>query len=178
MYRELCHTRGTIAKFLRVTPRTLFNWETGRAPVPVSVLKLLRMLRRTELPGQEWQGWCFNRGTLWSPEGHGFKASDFAWLSHMIRRARLFTVLYNEREQLRRELSDAKVEAAQAHASAVAACGHVALLEMAELGALPATATGRARRGQAAASDREVLVTPHGRPTFETAAAGARGVAA
>lgn len=138
LYRELGHTRTSIAKFLRVTPRTLFNWETGRTAIPVATLKLLRLLRRSELPGKEWQGWSFSRGTLWSPEGHGFKAADFAWLSATIRRARLFGVLYREREQLRVELVRAHVQAAQARATALTVQAHAGLLELAALGELPA----------------------------------------
>lgn len=161
LYRELSHTRTSIAKFLRVTPRTLFNWETGRAPIPVAVLKLLRLLRRSELPGREWAGWCFNRGTLWSPEGHGFKASDFAWLSAMIRRARLFGVLYHEREQLRGALIRARAELIQAQAEALTA--HIGRIEPTIL-----------EEAAAAAESGRVSVTPPGRATSGTAH-GVRG---
>ena len=128
MYRQLGHDRASIAKFLRVTPRTLFNWETGRSGIPFATLKLLRLLVRCELPGKEWDGWCFNRGTLWSPEGHCFKASDFAWLSQTIRRARLFSVLYRERAELQRLLAESAASAAQARAVSTAALGHVGLM--------------------------------------------------
>lgn len=108
MYRELGHDRTSIAKFLRVTPRTLFNWETGRSPVPFSTLKLLRLLVRSELPGKDWAGWCFNRGTLWSPEGHGFKGTDFAWLSMTLRRAHMFGQLVDKRRELELRLAAAE----------------------------------------------------------------------
>ena len=68
MYRELGHDRTSAAKFFRITPRTLFNWEAGRTAIPFAVFKLLRLMLRSELPGKDWDGWCFNQGTLWSPE--------------------------------------------------------------------------------------------------------------
>jgi len=51
MYRCLGHDRAGAAKFLHVTPRTVFNWETGRLPVPFAPFKLLRLLTRCELLG-------------------------------------------------------------------------------------------------------------------------------
>lgn len=113
MYRQLGHDRRSAAKFFRVTPRTMLNWEAGRTAIPFPAFKLLRLMLRSELPGKDWQGWCFNQGTLWSPEGHGYTPRDFGWLSQTIRQARLFSVLYRERCALRLELQAAKVEAAQ-----------------------------------------------------------------
>jgi hypothetical protein len=67
MYRMLGHDRAGAAKLLHVTPCTVFNWETGRVAVPYAQFKLLRLLTRSELADVAWAGWCFNRGTLWSP---------------------------------------------------------------------------------------------------------------
>ena len=164
LYRQLGHDRRGAAKFLRVTPRTLLNWEAGATPIPFAVLKLLRLLVRSELPGREWQGWCFNRGTLWTPEGHGFKPADFAWLSLTVRQARMFAVLYRERTSLRRQLEAAKAEAALARLSMEAEFG------LQGLAAWSARAGARGARAEhAGQSGREVLVTPPGRLTRETA---------
>lgn len=137
LYRSLGHDRTSVAKFLHVTGRTLYNWETGRAAIPFAALKLLRVMARSELPGKDWQGWTFNRGTLWSPEGHGFKAHDFSWLSITIRQARMFTSLYRERSILHRALKAAAAEVAQARATAEAAEAHVGLVDLAMFGGLP-----------------------------------------
>lgn len=193
MYRELGHDRASIAKFFRVTPRTLANWESGCTAIPFAAFKLLRLMLRSELPGKDWDGWCFNRGTLWSPEGHGFTGRDFAWLSLTIRQARLFPVLYRERSALLRELRAAKLEAADAQARAVAAEGHLGLVDLAVAGGLPdvtgetsgafnAWATwSAARAARSAAGDADhgsVPVTPPGSATGDTASIAARHQAA
>jgi DNA-binding XRE family transcriptional regulator len=182
LYRELGHDRASIGKFLHVTPRTLRNWETGRVAIPVATLKLLRLLRRSELPGKDWAGWSFNRGTLWSPEGHGFKGSDMAWLSRTVRQAQLFSVLYRERGQLRRELLLAHQQTAEAQAAAVSAEGRAAMVDLAIWGALPAVEASNelvqpndrparpSRSGAATGrAGRRLLVTPSGSLTGETA---------
>jgi transcriptional regulator with XRE-family HTH domain len=61
-------------KLFRVTPRTVRNWEAGRALVPYAAFKLLRILRGYELPGRAWRGYYLKGDTLWSPEGLAFKA--------------------------------------------------------------------------------------------------------
>lgn len=182
MYRELGHDRTSAAKFFRITPRTLFNWEAGRTSIPFAAFKLLRLMLRSELPGKDWQGWCFNQGTLWSPEGHGYTPRDFGWLSLTIRQARLFSVLYRERCALQLELRAAKVEAAQAQAQAAAAEGHFGLVELAIDGGLPdapgandgafsawarSAAARAARSAGGGAADGRVLVTPPGGLTGE-----------
>jgi DNA-binding transcriptional regulator YiaG len=192
MYRLLGHDRRSVAKFLRVTPRTIYSWETARAAIPCATLKLLRLLVRAELPGKDWQGWSFSRGTLWSPEGHGFKASDFSWLSLTIRQARMFRAAYRDRSILRQALQAAMAEAAEARIAAATARSHAGLLDLAERGGLAGAddssvlvhlsrAGHRAAGGAAAAArcadGRGVLVTPPGRLTGETARALA-GVAA
>jgi hypothetical protein len=102
------------AKILRVTDRTLHNWELGRARVPYAAYKLLRILRGWELPDPAWKGYRLQGDTLWSPEGMGFKASDHRWWSLTCRMAAEFRVLVDLRAQLAkgpkpvlRSLSDA-----------------------------------------------------------------------
>ncbi|MDX9842185.1 MAG: VC1465 family Xer recombination activation factor [Aquabacterium sp.] len=87
--------RASIAKFLQVSTRTIYYWESGSTPIPFATYKLLRVMARDELPGK-WDGWSFSRGVLWSPEGHGFAAKDLSWLSLTVRKAALFTEVYNK----------------------------------------------------------------------------------
>jgi hypothetical protein len=174
LYRLLGHDRRSVSKFLRVTPRTVYSWETARCQIPFATLKLLRLMVRTELPGKDWQGWSFNRGTLWSPEGHGFKAHDFSWLSLTIRQARMFRTLYSDRLALRQALQEAMAEAAEARTAALIARGHAGLVELASDGALPHIGERgwRARAGEARPEHRPregCSVTPSFRLTGETA---------
>ena len=69
LYRSLGWKRSECAQFFHVSARTLHNWESGATAIPYAVLKLLRIHARYELPGQEWNGWVFHSGKLWTPEG-------------------------------------------------------------------------------------------------------------
>nr|WP_103967501.1 VC1465 family Xer recombination activation factor [Nitrosomonas ureae] len=48
-----------VAQMLRVTCRTVRNWESGRVQVPYAAFKLLRILTGYELPSDAWRGWMF-----------------------------------------------------------------------------------------------------------------------
>ncbi|WP_291124164.1 VC1465 family Xer recombination activation factor [Hydrogenophaga sp.] len=93
-YASLGLSVDDVAKLLRVTPRTLHNWNSGRHDIPYSAYKLLRVLLRHELPGDEWVGWHFHRGKLYTPEGYAIAAHESAWWSLLIRKAHMFTTLY------------------------------------------------------------------------------------
>jgi len=125
---------------LRVTERTLHNWITGRHAVPYSAFKLVRVLRRMDIPLPGWEGWTFCTGYLYSPEGHRFSGKDSAWWSLLVRRARMFSSVYDENMRLRQRL-----QALEAGASTV-----------------PLVPDFLAPAG------REVHVTPHFSPTSET----------
>ncbi|WP_366946011.1 VC1465 family Xer recombination activation factor [Polaromonas sp.] len=84
------------AQFLHVSLRTLQNWLSGRHEVPYSVLKLLRLLRYMELPGDSWAGWHFSRGQLVTPEGRTISGKDGSWWSLLVRQAQGFGQLYRE----------------------------------------------------------------------------------
>ncbi len=88
-----CLTVADTAKLLRVTPRTVQNWESGRVRIPYSAFKLLRILRGYELPGAAWRGYRLKGDTLWSPEGLAFKASDHYWWSLTCRMAAEFRAM-------------------------------------------------------------------------------------
>jgi DNA-binding XRE family transcriptional regulator len=104
MYRQMGLDRPAAAKLLRVSERTLHNWETGVHEIPYSAYKLLRLLSYSELPGA-WSGWHIAVGRLWSPEGHSFKPDDSSWWSLLCRRAAGFDTLYRENSQLRLQAS-------------------------------------------------------------------------
>lgn len=64
--------------------------------MPYSVLKLLRLLRYMELPGESWAGWHFSRGHLVTPEGRTLSGKDGSWWSLLVRQAQGFGQLYRE----------------------------------------------------------------------------------
>lgn len=66
---------------MRVSERTLHNWEAGRVRIPYAAYKLIRILRGYELPGDAWKGYRLIGDTLWSPENLPFKAADARWWS-------------------------------------------------------------------------------------------------
>ena len=88
-----CLTVPETAKLLRVTQRTVQNWESGRVRVPYSAYKLMRILRGYELPGNAWRGYTLRGDTLWSPEGLAFKAADHRWWSLTCRMAAEFRAM-------------------------------------------------------------------------------------
>ena len=94
MYRDLGLSRTDVAQLLRVSERTIHNWETGHHQVPYSAYKLVRLMTHQELPHSSWAGWHITAGTLYSPEGHGFKPQDSSWWSLLCRKAAMFHVLY------------------------------------------------------------------------------------
>jgi len=87
------------AKLLRVSERTLHNWEKGRVRIPYAAFKLMRILRGFELPGHHWKGYRLIGDTLWSPEGLAFKAADHYWWSLTVRMAHEFRSIMAQRRQ-------------------------------------------------------------------------------
>lgn len=83
--------RVECAALLRVSARTVRNWERGVTRPPYSTFKLLRILRGFELPGDAWRGWYLKGDTLWSPEGKPFRPFDLGWWSLTVSMARAWT---------------------------------------------------------------------------------------
>ena len=96
MYRRLGFSVADVAKFLQVTPRTVHSWISGRARIPFSAYKLLRLQLRYELPGEAWRGWHITAGRLYTPEGHELNPADFSWWSLLVRRAAMFSSVYRD----------------------------------------------------------------------------------
>jgi hypothetical protein len=89
-----------VANLLHVTPRTLHNWNSGRYDIPYAAFKLLRVLMRYELPHDDWAGWHFSGGKLWTPEGYSIAPHESSWWSLLVRRAQMFSSLYARCHQL------------------------------------------------------------------------------
>src|SRR5690606_9143088 len=88
------------ADLLRVSERTIRNWESGAARIPYAAYKLLRVLRGGRyLSDPIWRDFSVVREVLVTPEGHRFHAGDLAWWSLLIRRARAFSALRQQRMQ-------------------------------------------------------------------------------
>lgn len=79
---------GATAKLLRVTSRTVMNWESGDTRIPYSAFKLLRCLANGELIPDAWEGWTIRGDTLFSPVGRPFKAHELAYISNYFTMAR------------------------------------------------------------------------------------------
>ena len=94
-----------VAKTLRVTARTVQNWLAGKTSIPYSAYKLLRILNRFELPGDQWRGWLMHSGKLWTPEGRSIEPCDGAWWSLLVRQARSFRGLYYRTRDFERALT-------------------------------------------------------------------------
>lgn len=80
-------TRHDAAGLLRVSIRTVGNWETGKSRVPWAMFRLLRVYRHGDLIDPAWSGYRIIRGRLVTPENHTFAPSDLSWLSLLVRRA-------------------------------------------------------------------------------------------
>lgn len=93
-------------ELLRVTRRTVRNWEQGKARVPYSAFKLMRILSGYALPGEAWRGWCVRGDTLWSPEGRAFPAWGLGYLSLIFRMARQFSMEHGGTRSLPTDHSD------------------------------------------------------------------------
>lgn len=89
-------TAKVVAELLRVNPQTVRNWELCRHRIPHAAFKLLRVLRRYELPDAAWDGWEARGGELWSPAGQRFDPMGLSWLSLTFRRAEAFQAVRDE----------------------------------------------------------------------------------
>lgn len=74
-------TRDKAAALLRVSERTVRNWEQQRTAIPYAAYRLLAIEAGYELPGDAWRGFYLRGDTIWSPEGKAFSAYDLAWWS-------------------------------------------------------------------------------------------------
>jgi transcriptional regulator with XRE-family HTH domain len=85
------------AKLLRVSVRTVQNWESGTYRIPHAPYKLMRILRGGKYLGPEWRDYFVRGDTMTTPEGHNFRAGDLAWWSLLVRQAHEFQRIMRER---------------------------------------------------------------------------------
>jgi transcriptional regulator with XRE-family HTH domain len=76
------------SELLHVSERTVLNWESGRARIPYTAYRLLRVLRNHELPHDAWDGWRLSGDTLYSPTNRPFKPYELLYISHYFTMAR------------------------------------------------------------------------------------------
>ncbi len=99
-------SREAAASFLKVSLRTIGNWETGQARPSYAAFKLLRVYRHGDLIHPAWSACHINhRGALVTPEGHEIKPHELGWLSLLVRRAALLRDVMRERDSLRGQLA-------------------------------------------------------------------------
>lgn len=126
-FKAECATLGLsvdeIGKLLRVTSRTVHNWQSGRVRAPYAAVKVLRLMKRMDLPGAGWDGWTFHSGRLWTPEGRSIAATDGSWWSLLVRQARGFQTVYAELCRVRLDLAQALAAQGPALAGAASQAG-------------------------------------------------------
>ena len=71
--RRVCGlTQARCADLLKVSVRTVKNWEHGTCKIPWAAFKVLRLISRDDIEQPGWNGWYFRRGLLWSPDDRPF----------------------------------------------------------------------------------------------------------
>lgn len=85
------------AKLLRISVRTVSNWEAARARIPYTAYKLMRVLRGGKLLGPDWTGFQVRGNVLATPEGRELRSSDLVWWSLLILQAQEFRNIMAER---------------------------------------------------------------------------------
>ena len=68
--------------------RQVRYWEADRNRIPYAAYRLMRLQRNYEMPGKAWKGWRLQGDTLWSPEGHSFRAGLMGYWSLTLNIAR------------------------------------------------------------------------------------------
>lgn len=97
-------TISQVAKMLRVSSRTVMNWECGATRIPYSAFKLLRFIANGLLLPEAWKGWIIKGDTLWSPVGRPFRQHELTYLSHYFEMARYWQADYDARHIHRQEV--------------------------------------------------------------------------
>lgn len=69
---------NSAARTVGVHRTTLGRWLAGQVKPPRTALQVLRMAAFGQVVGMggQWEGWRFNDGLLWSPEGYQFTSGD------------------------------------------------------------------------------------------------------
>ncbi len=83
-------SRRQAADLLKVTARTIQNWETGGARIPWLAYRMLRILGGYALPGKAWEGWTIKDDRLFAPNGRWFDANSMQQIEQVFAMARLW----------------------------------------------------------------------------------------
>lgn len=78
------------ADLLRVTDRTIRNWESGASRCPYAAFKLMRIIRSGKVLTPAFGAAYVVGDVLITAEGHRFHAGDLAWWSLVVRQAQLW----------------------------------------------------------------------------------------
>ena len=99
------------AALLRVSVRTVANWEAARSRIPYSAYKLMRVLRGGKLLGPDWTGFQVRADVLATPEGRELRSSDLVWWSLLVLQAQEFrNIMAQRRGVLPTHVATAMVE--------------------------------------------------------------------
>lgn len=71
----------------RVNRTTFSRWLNGTSRPPAATLELLRLHALGEPPSthNEWRGWCFTQGKLFTPANRGFEPHEIAQIPDFYR---------------------------------------------------------------------------------------------
>lgn len=103
-------SRLQVADELRVTVRTIQNWETGGARIPWMAYRMLRIIRGYALPGKAWEGWEIHQNRLYAPNGRWYDVNLLAQIEQVFGMARLW-----KRDYLRRNKKHLSVVGTSPH---------------------------------------------------------------
>lgn len=76
-------TQPACATLLKVSLRTVQNWENGKSRIPWCAFKVLQLTFGDEIPHPAWTGWYLRRGLLWSPESRPFEPGQLRTLHYV-----------------------------------------------------------------------------------------------
>jgi DNA-binding transcriptional regulator YiaG len=88
MRRRASLTTLEAAKLLDVTHKTLQNWEKGRARIPYTAYRVLKIKVGYVFNDDFFKDWFVRGDTLWSPENRGFKPHELRYLANYLWMAR------------------------------------------------------------------------------------------
>lgn len=84
------------ADLLRISDRTVRNWESGAVRIPYAAYKLMRILRGGKLLGPEWRNFFVRGSTLVTPEGRRLECTELGWWSLLVLQAQQWRNLFAE----------------------------------------------------------------------------------
>lgn len=143
---ELRMTLSQCAALLRVSVRTLRNWESGQVRIPYAAFKLMRVLRGGKYLGPHWKDFYVRGDRLVTPEGHEFHAGDLSWWSLCVRQAQMYRTLSRQQRQDRHRTTGESSDAGRQAGTEPPPLADVAASLLAQVRSAPLAA--RSRKGQ------------------------------